>query len=177
MNDCMIDLETFGTLPGSIVRSVGAVMFDAGSDAMGSKFYRNITHVSSHEAGMTMDLGTLDWWAKQGTEAKESLLLKPVSLETAVRDFTRWFNKNAGFFVWSQGSNFDEVLWSAACRAVGATPPWKFYNSRDTRTAYAMAGLNYHAIKRIGTYHNALDDAEHQAKCVQIAHKRLRRGK
>lgn len=78
-------------------------------------------------------------------------------------------------FVWSQGANFDEVLLSCAMRAVKVVPPWKFSDARDTRTAYDIAGFNSYAVKRAGTYHNALDDAKHQARCVQGAYAKIGR--
>jgi hypothetical protein len=85
--------------------------------------------------------------------------------ETAL-EFGIWFKMNKLQFVWAQGSNFDTVLWEHSLGLVNMEIPWRFYNTRDTRTAYHMAGFNAKSIKRQGTFHNALDDAKHQCRCV-----------
>lgn len=175
MNDVMVDLETFGTTPGSVIRSIGAVVFDPYSDDMGTEFYVNIQDESCVSAGLTKDQSTIDWWKRQSPKAIQSLLKDPVSLTEALVNFNAWFYKSKGMFVWSQGGNFDESLLAAALRAVDMVQPWKFWDSRCTRTAYSMAGFNTKVIKRAGTYHNALDDAKHQARCVQGAYAKIGR--
>lgn len=46
MNNVMLDLETFGTQPGSVIRSIGAVVFDPFSDKLGKEFYVNMWRTS-----------------------------------------------------------------------------------------------------------------------------------
>ena len=169
----MLDLETWGTTPGCALRSIGAVMFDPHSDEIGANFYANIADQSCEQAGLVRDASTVDWWSKQSTKAQEMLLDGQLTLtEVAVR-FDEWWRKNRAIFVWSQGSNFDGVLWEAAMRAIGRGVPWKFYDARDTRTAYDLASFDSRTIRRQGTYHNALDDARHQAVCVQRAYAKV----
>lgn len=163
----MLDLETFGTKPGSVLRSIGAVAFDL-SGKTGVEFYRNISEQSCLDAGLTKDQSTVDWWAQQSPESQTALLIDPQPLPTVVAEFHRWFSVN-GVYVWSHGANFDEPLWQAASRAVGQTPPWKFWNSRCTRTTYHIMNFDPRSVARQGTYHNALDDAKYQAQCVSIA--------
>ena len=52
--DVMLDLETWGTMPGSALRSIGAITFDPyGNDGfVEASFYRNIDHVSCERAGL-----------------------------------------------------------------------------------------------------------------------------
>lgn len=169
----MLDLETFGTAPGSVIRSVGAVLFDPNSDRTGAEFYLNIEHDSCLKRGLTVDAATEAWWRRQSRAAQDALLVDPKPLPEVVDEFAAWFRKSGGVFLWSQGANFDEVLWGYAIRSVGYKPPWKFSDARDTRTAYDLAGLNTYSIQRKGTYHNALDDAKHQARCVQMSYARV----
>lgn len=173
MNSLMLDLETFGTIPGSVIRSIGAVAFDTHSDQLGVEFYANIEHESCLGFGLTVDAKTEAWWADQGPEAQAALLIDPKPLRQVVIAFDIWFAAFGQPLVWSQGANFDEPLWAAAIRSVGMTPPWKFWNARDTRTAYDMAELDYKAIKHSGTAHNALDDAKHQVQLVQMAYTKI----
>jgi hypothetical protein len=152
----MLDLETWGTAPGSALRSIGACEFDPHTDQIGEKFYANIADESCVEVGLIKDASTVAWWGRQTKQAQDSLLV--------------------GVFVWSQGANFDQPLWEAAVRPLGMRTPWKFTDSRCTRTAYDMGGFNPYVMKRAGTHHNALDDAIHQAKCVQGAYRKRNGG-
>lgn len=169
----MLDLETFGTRPGSVIRSIGATAFDPTDPTVqypeDFSFYRNIEHNSCLECGLTVDEATRKWWDQQSPEAIDKFMEDPQALPQVVLDFNAWFNRIGAEKVWSQGSNFDTVLWEAACAAAGMRAPWKFFNTRDTRTVYDIASFNTGVVPREGVYHNALDDARHQARCVQYA--------
>jgi hypothetical protein len=177
MNNVMLDLETWGTSPGAAIRSIGAVMFDPISGEMGADFYTNVDDASCLKAGLMMDGSTVDWWSKQSQQARDSLLTDQVSIKDALLSFNKWVRDNRGMFVWSQGANFDEPIITAAMRAVNVPVPWKFWDVRDTRTAYDMARFSARSVKRTGTYHNALDDAHHQARCVILAYGKLYSGR
>jgi hypothetical protein len=169
----MFDLETWGTRPGCAIRSVGAVMFDPYSDEMGAEFYCNVSDESCVMAGLFVQDETAEWWEKQSQEAQDALAMDQQGIYVVVQMFHQWFRKNHGVFLWAQGSNFDEVIWSAIAHKLGQRPPWKFFDVRDTRTAYDLANFNHYSVKRSGTYHNALDDAKHQAICVSRAYAKV----
>ena len=59
--DVMIDLETLGIQPGSVIRSIGAVVFDPVTNTLGSTFYQNICADSCKKAGLTTDPDTIKW--------------------------------------------------------------------------------------------------------------------
>ena len=169
MAHIMFDLETWGTRPGSALRSIGAVVFDPAGGEMGAEFYRNISDESCTNLGLAKDPATMAWWARQSETAQASLAVNTLPLSSVVTDFHQWFKANGGEQIWCQGANFDSVLWEAAAIAAGARPPWKFWNVRDTRTIYEVFRFNDKTLPRAGTYHNALDDAKHQVLCVQKA--------
>jgi hypothetical protein len=173
MNNVMFDVETWGTRPGCAIRSVGAVVFDPFSRDIGDEFYSNVSDESCVMAGLHVEDGTRDWWEKQSKQAQDALLVDPAGIYVVVQQFHQWFRKQRGVFIWSQGANFDVVIWDAVAHRLGQRPPWKFYDVRDTRTAYEMARFDPRTVRRSGTYHNALDDARHQAECVQRAYARL----
>ena len=165
MNHCMLDLETFGTKPGSVIRSIGAVQFDPRT-GIGKEFYKNITEDDQVAYGATKDPDTVAWWSKQSQESQDAFSDDQVSLKMAVNGFANFFKDNRLRFVWAQGSAFDCTLWEHTCSFVEVKAPWQFWNTRDTRTAYQMTGFNTKSISRQGTYHNALDDAKHQVRCI-----------
>jgi hypothetical protein len=169
----MLDLETWGTGAGCAIRSVGAVVFCPETGKLGTEFYCNVDDESCVQAGLVKDAGTVAWWARQSKQAQDSLLTDPIPLVDTLALFTSFWQGIGGEYLWSQGANFDEPIMSAAYKAVNKRAPWKFHNSRDTRTAYHFGRrantFNEFAFKRAGTYHNALDDARHQAMLVHKA--------
>jgi len=174
----MCDLETFGTTPGCAIRSIGAVTFtlDEGDHAEQS-FSANIDTHSCLYARLHIEQGTHEWWKKQSAEAREALQKNVEPLTEVVANFNnwcRWIAPPADLRIWSQGSNFDVVLWEAAARAVGRGVPWKFYNCRDTRTLYDLADFDPRSVAREGVYHSALDDARHQVRCCREAYRLLK---
>jgi 3'-5' exoribonuclease-like protein len=177
----MLDLETFGTKAGCVLRSIGAVQFDIKTGRLGAEFYRNIDRASCEALGMTVDPETVAWWNKPGMkDAQNSLAIDQRPFEEVATDFCKWYVQQckglSKVALWSQGSNFDGVLLEHSLVLAGLKPPWKFYHAFDTRTAYFMGDLNTFNIKREGTYHNALADAKHQAMCVHRAYSRIVKG-
>jgi hypothetical protein len=176
----MMDLETWGTRPGSALRSIGAVAFvPAGPDFGPDKpispgvgaglFYSNIDDQSCLDAGLTHDAETEAWWKRQSSEAQQALLTNAQPLSRVVQQFHAWFVSQNATHVWCHGANFDAPLWTEAARAVNFDVPWRYWNVRCTRTLYSVAGFDPRSIPRAGTHHNALDDAVYQAQCVQAA--------
>lgn len=170
----MLDLETWGTCPGCAIRSVGAVQFDPETGKMGDEFYANVLDSSCKKLKLVKEEGTIAWWGRQSEEAQRSLVEGQMPIGEVLDKFTAFFFAARVQFVWSQGSNFDEPIISEAYRRCKKQTPWKFWDTRDTRTAYDMAKFNSKAVKRAGTYHNALADAQHQALCVSQAYAKNR---
>lgn len=171
-NDVMVDLETLGTLPGSVILSIGAVAFnEMGVDSEG--FYRSIRRSDCEKAGLKTSPETLAWWEKQSPEARTVLNdSNAASLFTALKHFNDWLGQFPDTVsIWGNGANFDNPLLACAYDAVSVKPYYKFWNERCYRTVknqYPDIDL-----ERKGTYHNALDDARCQAEhLVQICQKR-----
>lgn len=168
MRHVMLDLETFGLVPGVALRSIGAVEFDLDGKT-GRTFYANVSRASCEAAGLTIDPKTEEWWAQQSAAARNALAVDPVPLADAIRAFNAFFIECKAECVWSHGAAFDAVLFEAAACKVGVPTPWKFWNVRDTRTVFDVFGFDIRDIPRDGTYHNALDDAIYQVACVSAA--------
>lgn len=167
MKDVMLDLETLGTAPGSVILSIGAVVFD--ENGLGEEFYRVVNTDSCVAAGLTIDASTLEWWERQTPEAREVLEQAKVgggNLHDVLLAFTCWLNEQAPLKeirLWGNGSDFDNVLVERAYAAVKSLYPLRFYNHRCYRTLKNLITEVYVPLERQGTYHNALDDAKTQA--------------
>lgn len=161
----MIDIETLGNKPGAAIVSIGAVMFDPDAGMLDADYYCRILPASCTAAGLTIDADTVTWWLSQDAAAREvfapgdDLLPLPHAL-AKLAEFIETAN-GIDTMVWARGSSFDFPLLAAAYRAVGMPVPWRYYNERDSRTVVKLTPDL--VIERAGTYHNALDDARHQA--------------
>lgn len=157
----MLDLETWGTRPGSVITSIGAVRFDiTGIDD--DVFYRHIDPDKSMKYGLTVDASTIMWWMQQAEEARmEFINAKKGDPRNILNLFSYWFADSE--YLWGNGAAFDNVLLNAAYVAVGETPPWYFWNDRCFRT---MKNQYPHVVEPEfkGTKHSALADARHQAE-------------
>lgn len=173
MKNVMLDLETFGVVPGVVLRSIGAVAFDL-DGATGSSFYANVDRKSCEDIGLIVDPATERWWAQQSKAARDALEVSPQPIADVAAAFHSWFAKTGATHVWSHGAAFDAVLWEAAARRLHLATPWKFWNVRDTRTVFDLFDFDIRDITRDGTYHNALDDARYQVRCVAAA---IRKGR
>lgn len=164
MKHVMGDLETYGTRAGCIVLSIGAVYFDANL-GLGEEFYQVINIEHSKALGLHEDADTVAWWARQSPAARA--VIDNAMRETAptahdvLEAFEAFMKLDTNVKFWGNGADFDNPILSAMCHAAGRKQPWSAYNGRCYRTLKNIAPGP--KLKRVGTYHNALDDAKSQA--------------
>lgn len=159
MSEVMVDLETLGNGSNAVIIAIGAVAFEPSSGQITSEFYVNVDPQSCVDAGLKMDVSTVMWWMKQSDEARAAFTKPSVPLEVALQMFKEWYPQGAG--MWGNGATFDNVILSNAYTLAGINRPWHFMKDRCYRTLKALRP----DIKqdRVGTHHNALDDAKYQA--------------
>lgn len=166
MKNVMLDLETLGTSPGSVILSIGAVEFDM-AEGLGREFYTVINQMSCLQNGLVTDSNTLAWWAQQSKEARQVLedsRTSDIKLPDAMHLFNAFLERcgdRTQIRVWGNGADFDNTLMIAAYKATAIKCGWKYHNNRCYRTLKETIGLPQ--SKREGTHHNALADAKHQA--------------
>jgi DNA polymerase III epsilon subunit-like protein len=164
--DVMIDIETLGTTPGSAILSIGAVVF--GPDGLGDTFYAPILLQSCTAVDLTIDPNTIAWWMQQSDEARAAAFRTDADpIADVLEQFTCWYGLVGAERPWCHGATFDVPLLDAAYKACGMKAPWRFYDVRDTRTLYDLAGVKVN--RSTGTHHNALDDATAQAEAAARA--------
>ena len=160
----MLDLESLGTAPGSKIVSIGAAVFS--TDGVADAFYVKINRQG--QGSLVEDPATLKWWSEQAEDVREEAFgdcPERVELAEALLKFSAWLRDVAAggqVRIWGNGADFDQPILAAAYRECGLEIPWEFYNSRCYRTLRAVAPQVEH--NRIGTAHNALDDAVSQAQ-------------
>jgi hypothetical protein len=166
----MIDLETLGTKPGSVILSIGAVAFAPGQveDHWATFGSGPISVKASRDASLTIDEDTLAWWLGQPEEPrallKKALANEAVAPWNAFIDFAGWLP--VGARVWGNGANFDNVLLRAAMGAVGVACLWPYYADHCYRTVKNLFP-QVPKPKFQGVKHDALADALHQTRHLQ----------
>lgn len=173
MRHVMFDLETMGNAPGCAIVSFGAVDFDPEKGVGTNTFYEVVDLQSCLDAGLKIDASTLYWWMGQSEAARKALLQPGKHITDVVGNFKDYWVRCGATFAWCHGATFDAPIVDLACRAVGTSVPWKFWDVRDTRTIFDLTGVTIPRAK--GVHHNALDDAKNQAAAVCEAYRRLRK--
>lgn len=193
--DVMVDIETLGTKPGSVILAIGACFFNAKTGKIGDSFYHTVDLKSAMDAGLTIDPSTIKGWMSQGDAARNAAMAGQRPLALALQDFSEWClgrhyedpNTEVGtsslrtfrpenICMWANAATFDNVLLGAAYDAVGALQPWTYRGDRCYRTLKNLLPhvplpsrdcMTWHAHE--GVEHHALDDAIFQAiHCIAL---------
>ena len=188
MNHLMIDLETMATTPDAAILSIGACWFEpAGADLVAAStvdmlapddktiFYRVVK--LADQPGRVIDPDTVTWWMGQSAEARAEVFppkdsSNALPLKTAMAAFQNFVGDAYKKQVWAQGSSFDIVIIEDIFRQYRQPIPWRFWNHRDTRTAYELA--SYSPPRESIVAHVAWKDAFQQAKQVQAAYAKVK---
>lgn len=154
----MIDIETLGTDPRSVMLSIGAVKFT--EEKILDGFYCVLDadeQLRTYKRQVSAD--TISWWTERDVAARAVFNAKnKFSLETMLDQLIEWIGDDADHIkVWANGASFDLPLLATAFTDTGRRAPWRFWNERCYRTVKSMSAIG--APNRTGTHHNALDDA------------------
>lgn len=196
----MIDLETLGTVSGSPIVTIGAVVFNPYVCNSTVELVRRGLLLKL-DLSDTIDLSqgvegkTIRWWFEQKDEAIKSLVGEgAISVKEALRKLYRYFNDRGSFVneeffpgladmpkcstFWAKDPDFDMVLLRYYYEKLGEKLPWDYYACRSVRTVEALAWedpSNKPEFIIPGVAHNALWDSVHQAMRIQAAMKELNR--
>jgi len=177
--DVMIDLEALAKHNG-VITEIGAVAFCPDSGEIYKRFHNHILISSSLAAGLTIDSGTLLWWLHPAQEeARQQMLIaqempETLGIRAVLMSFAEWLKTEAEGYrhIWCQGMSYDFPLLSNAYhRVLLQEQPWDFRKEMCSRELFTLnatrLSVELEAMGgRKGTHHNALHDAENQARAV-----------
>lgn len=166
----MVDLETMAVTPRAVVLTLGAVIFDPYGDGYSNSLYLKFDLDDQDKLSREIDPNTLDWWAKQDPKIMEEAFSAEgrISVVEAMEQFHKFAWGCDAF--WSHGAPFDLVIIDDLCRQLKRSPPWNFWQLRDTRTLF---DLGYDPAMPKESKHDALQDAIRQAVGVQNIYAKL----
>lgn len=203
-NNCelMVDIESLGTIMGSPIVTIGAVLFDPYASDSSEELARRVflrridLSDSIGLSSLGVDGGTLRWWFEQDDQAIKALVGDDaVSASEALTDLYQYCHErgkfaNEKFFsdicdfprtnrYWAKDPDFDMRLMQYYYELPGiqARQPWDFWSCRSVRTVQDLAwpegGLERPEFNVPGVAHDAGWDAITQAMTIQAAMRRL----
>lgn len=175
-NHIMVDLETLGTKPNSLMLTIGAIRFnpwkndrDTDMNDMDT-FYRRVSFESFDGLDHVIDDATLEWWASQAEEIRAEAFAEEDrhDIRDVLADFHKWCGGVDA--IWANGTGFDLNILEHFSRELKRGVAWNYWQTRDARTLYALApGLE----RPKGAAHHALWDCWSQLVGVQGAFRAL----
>lgn len=157
----MIDLETLGNKPGSVIVQIGAVTFNkAGIE---KEFVANVSYDYTSWNRYKTDLSTIKWWMEQDKAIINSVFNAKVKWSLC-RSLIELSSLKADFF-WAKSTSFDFGLLENAFNIEDVKSSIDFRNIVDVRDIYNL-NPGYHKHRGALNKHNALEDAIDQAKYV-----------
>lgn len=168
LDNFMVDLETMGTKPYSVIASIGVVTFDLRTGELGLEFYRTIDQQSCLDAGLTIDPATAEWWSKQDPRIKAQLYVDTAPLAEVLGDFSAWIKSQTSSYkyLWGNGATFDLALLSQAYDKIGMYIPWGYWNERCVRTIVALNPAIKDRMAKPSGLHHPIADCKYQIEYV-----------
>lgn len=179
----MVDLETMGKKSDAPIVSIGAVIFNPETGFLGETFYKVVSLESAVSWGAEIDPSTVIWWMKQSSEARSEIANdNAIQLDDALLQFSEFVFENIPggcetAQIWGNGATFDNTILRSSYERACLDCPWGYRNDRDVRTMVELGkAIGFDAKTSIpfeGERHNALADAQHQARYVSAIWQRL----
>lgn len=165
MNDLSLDIESMGTQRGAAVVAIGACFFDTATGEIDEGLYTVVHLATCQKVGLTIDASTVLWWLGQSDEVRNAIRFGALPIHDALQTLTDYIERGCGVEnarPWLRGPSFDAALLREAYSACGMQLPWRFWNERCHRTLTARNPSVEEPVRE-GSWHNAVDDAKHQA--------------
>ena len=165
--DLMIDIETLGTSPDSVVLSVGMVRFNPVSLSVAEAHCFSIDIQAQLDIGRKINGGTLIWWMDKPEKA---LMLReqiapsgtpPLDIEKALSAIHSVAKK--AHRIWGNGVGFDNTIIHSLGRDFAAFDVWPYWNDRCFRT-FARLFDPEAKLRPAQADHNPLEDAKLQMR-------------
>lgn len=162
-NQVMLDVECAGTARDAALMAVGAACFNLHTYEVGPTFAVPIHVATSVRIGMRIDPAAFLWWLRQGDDARRAVSTNLVDISDGLAAFTAFMEANTrrqDVRVWANSSSFDMSIMNFAYDKLGKRIPWNFGKETCFRTVRNLnSHVPYEPGNRVGTHHEALDDA------------------
>lgn len=167
----VVDLETLGTKPNSGIIAIGATTLD-----YKYTFYRTIKKSSLDFYNFGWSADTMAWWHRQPAHVREEAFNGTSTIRDALQEFQKWLYvvcKDKEAQIWGNGAAFDNVILKNAFTRLDLSVPWSYKDDMCYRTIRTLLGSRIKEPEFVGDKHNALADAIHEAKILNLMLEKL----
>jgi hypothetical protein len=177
----MVDLETLGNGPTSVIVQIGCVAFERDTGEIKGEFLVNVDPQLEIDEGFDVDGGTIVWWMSQTEQGNNTWYKKaphePRNALLSLYEFVKkWGTKKS--IMWSH-STFDAPILFYHFKKFNIRSPIRYAFWLDLRTL-SMLGQGVASIPkevRPDDAHDALADCKYQVKWAVKCWKALKGGK
>lgn len=176
--DFMVDLETMGSGPTSVVVQIGCVAFEIDTGEILHELLVNVNPQEEIENGFTIEGSTLTWWAEEAKKGHCTWTSGQMDCKTA---WLRYANFIRGYGtrnsrVWSH-STFDAPIVTYHLNVLKLRQPVHFNRYLDLRTISVLARGRFSIpeSQRPDDAHDALADCKYQVEWLCACWKELRK--
>jgi hypothetical protein len=170
MTDMMVDIETLGIKPGSVITSIGAVMFSPTTYEIGNIFHERISVADALMNGFDIDVNTIKWWRQQSKGAQEELRGTDF-IGNVLSRFRTFIYDNEPERVWARSPSFDINHLMEATRRFAHLDIISYRQEVDVRTVEHLGRLLNMNLTYDGDdnliEHNPVSDCIKQIRTVQ----------
>lgn len=177
----MVDLETWGVEPYSIITQIGACVFDPyerdPDKRIKQSFEVCVDPIGYQKIGGRVSADTVCWWMQDAQHDARESWLKTLKFEPALAwaGLMEWLEhcENAlkaedkdlqvKNLYWGNGADFDMPLLTQMAKLLNVETPWKFTDMRCFRTLKNLSGNIDYRPDHNKLSHTALGDALYQA--------------
>jgi len=164
----MLDIETLGITPGSIVLEIAAASFKPDGTIKFSIHHR-IDILDSLAHGLTADPETCKWHQQRRTNIHTP---EPaaVTLWHAMSSLRMFIDLEKPTTIWAWGMDFERAHLQHLAHLIAQPLPWPYYKSADARTVWNLAFPGKKPERRP---HTALEDVHAQIADLTAARTHL----
>lgn len=157
----MLDIETLGNKPNSIIISLSAIVFDDDFNEV-DFFNENLNIEQSTKYGFETTQSTLDWWKNQSSEAFEISTNNQKDVYSTLCNFANFVYRNNIDYVYGNSVSFDCVLLNCYYDKLHIKRAWDFWQERCFRTFKNT--FDFKEVEFKGVPHFSLDDCRYQVE-------------
>lgn len=171
----MIDIETLGIAPTSVILSIAAVPFTSNGAETDNRFHELINLDSAIRDSRTIDAHTLAWWLKQPNGASDIILRaydSKLSHFDCLAKLLEYVLLLKPTTIWSRSPCFDITILENAYNAVRVQVPWHYRTLRDVRTVFGMVNFDKERFDA-NIKHDAELDCVQQIDALLIVYQNL----
>src|SRR5687768_5214533 len=172
--DLMLDIETLGLEPMSVITQIAAVPFEIEDDSLNYGINIDINLNNCLNNGAIIDGNTLTWTIENNLQALKNQNEK-MDLPEALLKLGWYIGDIRPQFIWAKSPNFDCTILESWYKRCGITIPWKYKQLVDVRTIewFGRTKLNLGEVldeiheKYKGKTHNPTADCHFQIEVLR----------